>query len=230
MRQQLVRGQIAGLTPVEDRLGDVRGEVAEADEPREVGWAHTLPLGQCGKRQAVATDECGVEAARPDQQFDQPRIGFRCRKWIGAIDPHRDLPPGTAQLYRYRQDLGFVVGRAWQWRSDIEECGEPGRAQMDIDLMGPDIDAVDQGGQEGTLLCSGQLGPALADFHGARDELALRAPSQERWERKSSRLPHPVVRHTVRRWSSRWRRKGARLPPYLCLYDLSMINCQEFGR
>ena len=66
--QQLVRGQIARLTPVEDRLGDVRGEIAEADEPREVGRAHTLPLGQCGKRQAVAADECGVEAARPDQR------------------------------------------------------------------------------------------------------------------------------------------------------------------
>jgi hypothetical protein len=45
---------------------------------------------------------------------------------------------------------------------------------MDIDLIGPDIDAVDQGGQEGTLSCSRQLGPALADFHGARDEPALR--------------------------------------------------------
>src|SRR6516164_1414926 len=45
---------------------------------------------------------------------------------------------------------------------------------MDIDLMGPDIDAVDQAGQEGTLSCSGQLGPALADVHGARDEPALR--------------------------------------------------------
>ena len=44
--------------------------------------AHTLPLGQCGKRLAVAADECGVEAACPDQQFDQPRIGFRCRKWV----------------------------------------------------------------------------------------------------------------------------------------------------
>jgi len=56
----------------------------------------------------------------------------------------------------------------------VEECGEPGRAQMDIDLIGPDIDAVDQGGQEGTLSCSGQLGPALADFRGARDQPALR--------------------------------------------------------
>ena len=75
--------------------------------------------------------------APPHQQFDQPRIGFRCRKWIGAIDPHRDLSSSTAQLYRYRQDLGFVVRRAWRWRSDIEECTEPGRAQMDIDLIGP---------------------------------------------------------------------------------------------
>jgi len=82
VRQQLVRGQIARLTPIQDRLGDVRGEVAEADEPREVGRAHTLPLGECGERQAVAADECDVESACPDQQFDQPRIGFRCRKWV----------------------------------------------------------------------------------------------------------------------------------------------------
>jgi hypothetical protein len=30
--------------------------------------------------------------------------------------------------------------------------------------MSPDIDAVDQGGKKGTLLCSRHLGPALADF------------------------------------------------------------------
>src|SRR5205807_1074532 len=57
-----------------------------------------------------------------------------------------------------------------------EECSEPGRAQMDIDLIGPDVDAIDQDGQEGTLLYSGQLGPAVADFHGARDQPALRRP------------------------------------------------------
>jgi hypothetical protein len=45
---------------------------------------------------------------------------------------------------------------------------------MDIDLTNPDVDAVNQGGQQGTLACSGQLRPALADFHGARDEPALR--------------------------------------------------------
>jgi hypothetical protein len=40
--------------------------------------------------------------------------------------------------------LNFVLRRARQWcRCDIEECGEPGRAQIDIDLIGPDIDAVD---------------------------------------------------------------------------------------
>jgi len=70
--------------------------------------------------------------------------------------------------------LDFVLHRARQWPRDIEECGEPGRPQMDIDLIGPDIDVVDQGGQEGTLAGSGQLGPALADFPGARDLPALR--------------------------------------------------------
>ena len=38
MRQQLFCGQIVRLTAVEDGLGDVRGEIAEADEPCEIGW------------------------------------------------------------------------------------------------------------------------------------------------------------------------------------------------
>jgi hypothetical protein len=45
---------------------------------------------------------------------------------------------------------------------------------MDVDLIGPDIDALDQGGKEGTLACSRQLGPALPDFCGARNVPALR--------------------------------------------------------
>jgi hypothetical protein len=36
MRQQLVCGQIARLTAVEDGFGDVWGEIAEAYKPREV--------------------------------------------------------------------------------------------------------------------------------------------------------------------------------------------------
>src|SRR5215831_8757860 len=45
---------------------------------------------------------------------------------------------------------------------------------MDVDLIGADSDAVDQGGWEGSLACSGQLCPALADFRSARNEPALR--------------------------------------------------------
>src|SRR6516162_4599804 len=44
VRQQLVRGQIARRAPVENGLGDVRSEIAETDEPREIGWAHALAL------------------------------------------------------------------------------------------------------------------------------------------------------------------------------------------
>ena len=60
--------------------------------------------------------------------------------WHALTSSYRDLPPGTPQPYRYGQNLGFVVARGRQWRSDIEEHTEPGRAQMDIDLIGPDIE------------------------------------------------------------------------------------------
>jgi hypothetical protein len=96
-------------------------------------------------------------------------------KRICPVDQHPDLPPGAAQPYRNGKNLRFVVGHALQYcRSDIEQCGEPARAEVNGDLIGRDIDAFDQGGKEGTLACSGQLGPSLPDLGGSRDEPVLR--------------------------------------------------------
>jgi hypothetical protein len=44
---------------------------------------------------------------------------------------------------------------------------------MDIDLIGPDGDALDQRGKEGTLAWSGQFGPALCDRRGSRGKPSL---------------------------------------------------------
>ena len=95
MRQQLVCGQIERLTAVEDGFGDVRCEIAEADEPRKIGRAHPFPLCQRGKRHAIAVDEYGVEPARPDQQLDESCIRFRCGKRVGPRDQHPDSPTGA---------------------------------------------------------------------------------------------------------------------------------------
>ena len=57
MREQLVCGQIARLAPVEDGLGDVRGEIAQADDAGEIGPADPFPLGKCGKGNTIAADE-----------------------------------------------------------------------------------------------------------------------------------------------------------------------------
>src|SRR5437660_11340536 len=46
--------QIARLAPIEDRLGDIRREIAEADEAGEVGPANTFALGECSKGDAFA--------------------------------------------------------------------------------------------------------------------------------------------------------------------------------
>jgi hypothetical protein len=42
--EELLWRQIARLPPIENRLGDIRREIAEADEAREVGPANTFPL------------------------------------------------------------------------------------------------------------------------------------------------------------------------------------------
>jgi hypothetical protein len=44
---------------------------------------------------------------------------------------------------------------------------------MDVDPIGPDINALYQRGQEGTLPCYGQLGPVPPNFFGSRDQPAL---------------------------------------------------------
>ena len=101
VRQQLVCRQAGRLVSVEDRLRDIRGEIAKADQTREVGWADAFALGQFRKRHAVAAEEGRVEALRSDQQLDQPCIRFGCCKAVGRIDQHLDLTPAAAQLDRH---------------------------------------------------------------------------------------------------------------------------------
>src|SRR5580704_101362 len=158
------------LTAVEDGLSDVRREIAEADQPREIRPAHAYLLGQCRKGSAGAADEGGVETMRPLQQLDQPRAGFGYGTRIGAVDHHPDLLPEAAKLYRHGQDLGFVICRArQQCRGPIEEPAKPSPADMDVDLVASDVDALDQRRNYGALAWSWQVGPALADFRGSRN-------------------------------------------------------------
>jgi hypothetical protein len=44
---------------------------------------------------------------------------------------------------------------------------------MDLDLIGPDVNAFDQDGKQGTLSYCGQVRPAPADFLGLRDQSTL---------------------------------------------------------
>src|SRR5437762_6180347 len=81
------------LIAVEDGFRNVGGKIAEADQPREIGPAHAFLLGQCSKGHAGAADECGMEAMRPDQQFDQPRVGVRDGTRIVAVPVRAPLPP-----------------------------------------------------------------------------------------------------------------------------------------
>src|SRR5439155_15634746 len=64
------------MPPIEDRLGDIRREIAETDEAREVGPANTFPLGECSKGDTFALGECRVEPARLRSSFTNRAFGF----------------------------------------------------------------------------------------------------------------------------------------------------------
>ena len=70
MLEQLLCRQIARLPPIENRVGDIRREIAEADKPSEIGWAHAFALGKRGKGNVVAADEGRVKPARLEEQLD----------------------------------------------------------------------------------------------------------------------------------------------------------------
>ena len=63
MLEELLCRQIARLLPIEDGLGKIRREIAEADKSSEIGPADTFPLGECRKGNAFAVGECRVEPA-----------------------------------------------------------------------------------------------------------------------------------------------------------------------
>jgi len=68
------------------------------------------------------------------------------------VDQHPDLPPRLVQAHRHGQDLGFVVGLIHQWHGGtIEERAELCRTDMDIDLVGADVDAFHQTCKQGAL-------------------------------------------------------------------------------
>src|SRR5258705_12931041 len=78
--KQLLCCQIARLPPVEDRVGDIRREIAEADKTSEIGRAHAFALGKCSKANVVAADEARVKPVRLEEQLDQSRVRFRRSK------------------------------------------------------------------------------------------------------------------------------------------------------
>ena len=110
-RSRLVSGQIGRLTAVDDGFGDVRGEIAEADDPCEIGRAHPLPLGECGKRHAVAkAAECAHQVKRlalaglprilaePDADLFAVELGNIHQQLFDGPGGSRDLDEGRGAL------------------------------------------------------------------------------------------------------------------------------------
>jgi hypothetical protein len=83
--EELLGRLIARLPPIEDRLGDIRRQIAEADEPHETGAATASRWAKCGKRDAFAIGERRVEPARPEQQRDNRGSGFSANGSVPSI-------------------------------------------------------------------------------------------------------------------------------------------------
>jgi hypothetical protein len=178
--EQLLCRQIAGLPPIENRVGDIRREIAEADKTSEIGRADAFALGKRSKGNVVAADEGRVKPARLEEQLDLSRVRFRRSKRISPVDHHSDFPSGPEQPYWYGHDLGFVIDHALYWGcSYIEERVELTRAEADFDLVDAHLDPFDQGSKNSMRACYGELGPALSDLLGSRGKPPLRGRIRE---------------------------------------------------
>ena len=90
VRQQFVCRQAGRLVSVEDRLRDIRGEIAEADQTREVRWADAFAPGQFRKPHAVRRRGAAARhlSRRPPVVCSVPSFADRCVENIAAVDPH----------------------------------------------------------------------------------------------------------------------------------------------
>ena len=70
MLGQLLGCQIARLPPIENRVGDIRREIAEADKTSEIGRADAFARGKHRKGNVVAADEGRLKPARLEEQLD----------------------------------------------------------------------------------------------------------------------------------------------------------------
>src|SRR5580693_2327123 len=71
------RRQIWRLTALEDRAGDVGGEIGQADDPGIVGPVQLLAPGELGEFAAGALQQPRFEQMRPDDQLYQARVRSR---------------------------------------------------------------------------------------------------------------------------------------------------------
>src|ERR1700730_1207401 len=108
VREQLLRRQVTRLAPFENSLGDVRGEITEADNPSEIGSAHSFAQSKRSKGDVLALDQCRVEPTGPDEQLYHSRITFVHRERIGPVDQHPDLHACAAQPCWHGQDHDFL--------------------------------------------------------------------------------------------------------------------------
>jgi len=100
VREQLLCRQIARLASFDNRLGNVRGEIAEADNPSEIGSAHSFAQSKCRKGDPVALDE-----PRRGPRWRRPAVCSMCAKTsrrrgssrgcIGHREGKLDLPDAT---------------------------------------------------------------------------------------------------------------------------------------
>jgi hypothetical protein len=112
--QELLWRQIARLPPIEDRLGDIQRNIAEADEAREVGPTDTLSLGECGGVFALvstALNRCAVRSS-----FTNRASGFAVANGSVLSITILISRPATAQPYRYGYKLSFLLPHPLRWR------------------------------------------------------------------------------------------------------------------
>jgi hypothetical protein len=174
---QFLGGELWRVLAVDNGGDDIRRQAGEAQKAVDVVCGYAFLVGDNMHGQIGVLHQPFPDVVSPSNDPEQPWIG--CRLLIAVIDkqshsrPTRCSRAFTVNVRRFSDSFRFALLRCWFKALRTEQLDQPPGADIDLDAIRLDVDAVDKRHQQGPDLVGSHGHNLSCDLPATRDQ-ALR--------------------------------------------------------